>query len=721
MTQDHDILRRVPASVPVLIVDSVLSALTHPRAWRRRLALLIIITLYIATLHMALQIRLGGQATTTDLDRTNRRRARASTSTTLTRPDELDYTPSEPTRDQTQNHQRLLELIDSKQSSYSTRLFTDKALASAATATSTTSTRVVGVTAVLLHWKRKKGLDLVIAHLSNYPFIREIIVWNNRPGVDLKPSDFSIGSPTNGILSPPKLRIFNSPSNIHDAGKHFACSLASYSHCYFNDDDWLNVHLDAQYTHYLECCALTRSSTTSSSSDALGSGTIVSNTMPIIHLEHRRWRFENNDLNLHTGFTWLGTGAFAPRQLSTRFLQQQSAAPVLLTRDQSMLSDMYFSLWTNSYPQQMPNNLVPIDVEGGEVGWSRGADVDQWAVVYANILDAVRKLYDTLALQHPSLSPDPFPTSSFLVQSTSSDTRAPCANDGCLFLTSMSPFPPPDALHYPQLKQRNWFIGLLFGQGDNARKDKSLRRRRLHDQRRFDMNDDRFSTTNHGRDNNNQGTGFDPWLISHIKQHEQLFNNVEPGSEMWEWPSDNWWTNNGSWHLAVDGKGIETCWESWKNPDKDDHFGLSFVVPRFIRTIRLIGSTDLAHVMSPSHANKVKSDEGWQVFTTRDDGSAGWEPRNIVNYPPRTTPLSNDLIQVEFTIEPILNVEHSHHFDSNRRLKDEEDSDLWDPLQIDDNGDHVEEIGVRKIKFVSSGPKRHRLRVCGFEIDGWKV
>lgn len=66
---------------------------------------------------------------------------------------------------------------------------------------------------------------------------------------------------------------------------------------------------------------------------------------------------------------------------------------------------MYFSLWTNSYPEQvstlcrknnvgfalmsfeqMPNNLVPIDVEGGEVGWSRGADVDQWSVVYANVV-----------------------------------------------------------------------------------------------------------------------------------------------------------------------------------------------------------------------------------------------------------------------------------------------------------------------------------------------
>ena len=38
------------------------------------------------------------------------------------------------------------------------------------------------------------------------------------------------------------------------------------------------------------------------------------------------------------------------------------------------------------FVQQMPNDLVPIDVDGAEVGWSRGAGVDQWAVVYGNIV-----------------------------------------------------------------------------------------------------------------------------------------------------------------------------------------------------------------------------------------------------------------------------------------------------------------------------------------------
>lgn len=100
--------------------------------------------------------------------------------------------------------------------------------------------------------------------------------------------DFVLSSPPSSTLGPPKLRIINSPSNVHDAGKHIACSLATYKHCYFNDDDWLNIYLDSLYTMYLQCCAGGGGAGRGGSG-----GRIVSNTMPIIHLEHRRWRFDN--------------------------------------------------------------------------------------------------------------------------------------------------------------------------------------------------------------------------------------------------------------------------------------------------------------------------------------------------------------------------------------------------------------------------------------------
>ena len=79
----------------------------------------------------------------------------------------------------------------------------------------------------------------------------------------------------------------------------------------------------------------------------------------------------------------------------------------------------------------MSAELVPVDVEGDKVGWSRRlpAGQNQWTVFYAALvrllrlrfretsaettrreqIDGVTKLYDILASQDPLYSPDPFP------------------------------------------------------------------------------------------------------------------------------------------------------------------------------------------------------------------------------------------------------------------------------------------------------------------------
>lgn len=76
---------------------------------------------------------------------------------------------------------------------------------------------------------------------------------------------------------------------------------------------------------------------------------------------------------------------------------------------------------------QWPNDLVPIDVEGGEVGWSRGADVDQWAVVYSNIVRlsprlASRALPPRLT---PHLDSSPLSAPSMILSSRPNPTSSP--------------------------------------------------------------------------------------------------------------------------------------------------------------------------------------------------------------------------------------------------------------------------------------------------------
>ncbi|KAM0752996.1 hypothetical protein T439DRAFT_187316 [Meredithblackwellia eburnea MCA 4105] len=623
---DQDLLGSIPTSKALVVLDAILAALTSQSAFKRRSSFaILVLTLYLP--YFVLFARPSSRSHITTLSKFDLEDAAAAA-----------YEPLPPTADQNRVYLRLLDIIESRESAFTPAIFQERALAS-------DSTRVVGVTAVLLHWKRRKGLQLVIQHISRYPFIREIIIWNNRPGVHLSAKDFNLLSPPGSALGPPRLRIVNSPSNVHDAGKHLACSMASYKHCYFNDDDWLNIYMDSLYVKYLECCAGGGGAGRGGSG-----GRIASNTMPIIHLEHRRWRFENPDIDLHTGFTWLGTGSFAPRHLSARFLNQQSAAPELLKREQTLVSDMFFALWANSYPEQMPNDLVPIDVEGGEVGWSRGADVDQWSVVYGNILDAIRKLYDILLLESASLCPDPFPVAE---PPAESHTRAPCANDGCLFTTSLSPFPPPSALVFPTEqapRPKQWGFGRLLKKPPSILPEADGK--------------------------------FDPWKVTHMKEYEQQWSAI-PGS----WPTDEWWNLRGSWHLAVDGKGSLTCWESFRPPDQHDHFGLTLVAPRIVREIKLVGSLDLENVVA--WENTRAGAEAWELLTVREDGSAGWETRRLQTLP-GVRLLGPAQIEVTLSLERLVDF-------------------------------YGKDIPIRKLKFVSRGKKRVRLTLCSFELDGWKI
>ncbi|CAG8553625.1 10453_t:CDS:2 [Diversispora eburnea] len=247
----------------------------------------------------------------------------------------------------------LNETINSRFSVFNKEQFTVEALK---------TNGLIPVTAVLIGWKRKESLQIVVNFISKYPFIKEILIWNNNDKIRLHKQDFRLNN------TEVKLNIFNSDENLHDLSKYITCTMAKYDYCYFQDDDWLNLYMDSIYTNFLKYPNL-----------------IHSNTMPIIHLEHRRWMFASNDKNLHTGFTWLGCGSFIPRIKVQRFLGQIGSAS--LEKERLRLVDMYFSLWTNQYPYQLSNPLTTLDQSED---WSKSAD--QWT------LDAVQKLYTALAV-----------------------------------------------------------------------------------------------------------------------------------------------------------------------------------------------------------------------------------------------------------------------------------------------------------------------------------
>ncbi|CAB4417263.1 unnamed protein product [Rhizophagus irregularis] len=254
---------------------------------------------------------------------------------------------------------------------------------------------------------------MILKPLAESDTLTKILVWNNNNKTRIYSKDFKLNN------SDVELNVFNSEENLHDLSKYTTCSMAKYDYCYFQDDDWLNLYMDSLYTNFLENPNL-----------------IHSNSMPVIYLESRRWMFANVDKNLHTGFTWLGCGSFVSRAKVQRFLGQLGS--ISLIKDRLKLADRYFTLWTNQYPYQLSNPLTPLDQKDG---WG----VDQWNMVYNNILDATQKLYTALAVKSNS---EFFAREEEKPYYNDRIIRAPCLNDKCLFLTNIDPFPHPSRVYY---------------------------------------------------------------------------------------------------------------------------------------------------------------------------------------------------------------------------------------------------------------------------------
>lgn len=197
------------------------------------------------------------------------------------------------------------------------------------------SDTLLPVTAILVHWRRRRSLEFQLEALSLHPFIQEIIVWNNNPAVHLKRSDLLnlLGK----ALDRPVLRIFNAPSFLGDQAIITACTLASHSTCYYNHDNIYNPNLDALFLKYIDTEPKKRGIVESVNEEAY---------WKIKHLQ-----FENLiDVDLHAAFTPLRS-SFFPKAFAARFLSQQASTQQTLSREVLASSSLFFGIYTNAYPQ----------------------------------------------------------------------------------------------------------------------------------------------------------------------------------------------------------------------------------------------------------------------------------------------------------------------------------------------------------------------------------
>ncbi|KAF9356074.1 hypothetical protein BGX26_005758 [Mortierella sp. AD094] len=324
----------------------------------------------------------------------------------------------------------LSEVGPGRISSFPTSLFTSDHQTAASPATS----KYVPVTAVILSWKRKEGAKTVVAHLRKYPFIQEILIWNNNAEIELTATDFADQRhPQNTTKNSwPSVTVFNSVANLHDFSKYTTCTLAKYDHCYIQDDDWINLSLDSMYSIFVD-----------------QPNSLTTSTIPAMYAQQRSWVFQNPQIGLHTGFSWLGAGSFMPKKAVFKFLMQLGGSN--LWKERVQLSDLFFSLWRNQYPIVLSHSLAPLDQSSS---WS--GRIDQWSVVYEHMSDAVERITTVLSGQgsvqgspHRVGAKADFVTEEEEPLVKYRHTRSSCANDKCLFQTNVDMFPAPELIKWP--------------------------------------------------------------------------------------------------------------------------------------------------------------------------------------------------------------------------------------------------------------------------------
>jgi glycosyltransferase involved in cell wall biosynthesis len=96
-----------------------------------------------------------------------------------------------------------------------------------------------GMSAILLSWKRPTNMPRIVNEILSVPFVKEIIIWNNNPEIQLEFSN---------------CKVINSSHNFMPFARYSAAMLASEKTILFQDDDMLfpKRSVERAYNEYLK-------------------------------------------------------------------------------------------------------------------------------------------------------------------------------------------------------------------------------------------------------------------------------------------------------------------------------------------------------------------------------------------------------------------------------------------------------------------------------------
>ncbi|CAI2170869.1 10585_t:CDS:2 [Funneliformis geosporum] len=262
-------------------------------------------------------------------------------------------------------------------------------------------------TAILLNWNRLDNIKIIVKHLCQYSIFKEIFIWNNNVDIHLSDPMF-VDTHCN------KIRYYNSPGNMYFIARYLACSMATTKYCYFQDDDWINKYPRSMYSNFLRFPNLIHTDTNAD----------------VYSLTNWKWCFFNEDINLHSCFSWVGTGAFTSREYVIKFLKMTSETE--MSSLEFRYGDTYFTTYMNQVPYQLENPLFELPQENGFSSTGEGRIRNK---LYMH--QALIRLYNYLSLRANLTTED----TEFSPTLYERDVRSPCYNDKCLFLTNKHSFP----------------------------------------------------------------------------------------------------------------------------------------------------------------------------------------------------------------------------------------------------------------------------------------
>lgn len=169
--------------------------------------------------------------------------------------------------------------------------------------------------------------------------------------------------------------------------------------------------------------------------------------------------------DLHTCFAWLGAGAMISRARARDYLRTLMSASPSLSADEWALADNYYAMLENRPAYLLQHTQIELSTRKSTFSAGRGRARNKRymeralarlaATLPPATIESAATPLEVDVEPYRATPPPPWPLHPYAHHS-----RAPCADDACIFITNVAALPPPDSVRFPYARDPNSTISL---------------------------------------------------------------------------------------------------------------------------------------------------------------------------------------------------------------------------------------------------------------------